>query len=88
MNYIPESHKIGYAIRKGIFEGKISYQPYWELKDFRKLVSKKENDNYFQNYLKDKGLIDKFLSKTEFINKNEDEHEFDYKMNAGDAIIF
>ena len=88
MNYITESHKIGYAIRKGVFEGKIPYQRYSNLKDFRKLVFKKENENYFQNYFKDKGLIDRFLSKTEFINKDVNEHKFNYKMNAGDAIIF
>ena len=88
MNYIPESHKIGYAIRKGVFEGKIPYQPYWNLKDFRKLVFKKENESYFHNYFKDKSLIDRFLSRTEFINKNANENKFNYKMNAGSAIIF
>ena len=38
MSYIPESHKIGYAIRKGIFNRRIKYQPYWRLKDFKKII--------------------------------------------------
>ena len=86
--YIPESHKVGYAIRKGIFEGKLPFQRYWHLKDFRKLVTKKENENYFKNYFKDQGLIDRFLSNSEFINKNANEHKFHYTMKAGDAVIF
>ena len=29
MSYIPESHKIGFEIRKAIYEKKINYQSYW-----------------------------------------------------------
>ena len=43
MSYIPGSHKIGFAIRKGIFEKKIEYQPYWNLIDLRNLVKKIKN---------------------------------------------
>ena len=28
MSYIPKSHKIGYEIRKAIYNKEISYQPY------------------------------------------------------------
>jgi hypothetical protein len=88
MSYIPESHKIGYAIRKGIFEKKIEYESYWSLKDFRKIISNKKNINFFKNYFNDSNLIDEFLEKTNFIEKNEETKDFDYKMPAGGAIIF
>ena len=88
MSYIPTSQKIGYAIRKGIFEKKIKYEPYWSLKDFRKIIKNKNNDNYFNEYFKEKKIIENFLIKTDFIEKEEENHDFDYNLNAGDAIIF
>ena len=88
MSYIPKSHKIGYAIRKAIFEKKIEYAPYWSLKDFRKIISDKKNINILKNLLNDNNSIDKFLEKTRFIENNGETKEFDYNMNAGGAIIF
>ena len=88
MSYIPRSHKIGYAIRKGIFERKIEYEPYWSLKDFRKIIFNKKNTNFFKNCLNDNNIINEFLEKTKFIEKNEETKDFDYQMSAGSAIIF
>ena len=88
MSYIPGSHKISYLIRKGIFLKILKYEPYWKLNDFRKFVLKKENYNYIKNELEDKKAIDVFLSRTEFIEKNIDNYDYDYSMSAGDAIIF
>ena len=88
MNYVPKSHKVGYAIRKGIFEGKIEYQPYWSLKDFRSLILNKNNKEYFKNYFGEENLISEFLENTKFIESDSSSHNFDYKMKAGDAIIF
>lgn len=89
MSYIPGSHKIGYAIRKGIFEKKINYQPYWHLRDFRNILTSKDNKAYFENYFTDQGYIVKdFLKKTEFLDNNSDSKNFDYNLKAGSAIIF
>ena len=87
-SYIPKSHKIAYALRKGIFKNKIEYQPYWSLQDFRKIISKKENITFLKNYLNDSNLIDDFLEKTKFIEENEEVHNFDFELPAGGAIIF
>lgn len=88
MSYIPGSNKISYLIRKGIFLKILKYEPYWMLKDFRNFILKKENYTYLETQLEGKSLIDDFLLKTEFINKNSDTLDFDYSMSAGDAIIF
>tara|TARA_A100001015_G_C14989723_1_gene713298 strand:+ start:393 stop:1205 length:813 start_codon:yes stop_codon:yes gene_type:complete len=89
-SYIPKSQKIGYAIRKGIYEGKLKYQPYWKLKDFRKLILNKENKDYFINYFNGSSLIDNFLEQTALVEKEEnfESSEFDFNLSAGSAIIF
>ena len=89
MSYIPGSHKIGYAIRKSIFENKITYQPYWSLMDFRKILS--NNREYFIEYLKDKSILEDFLNKTEPLLKGDTKQKnnnFSYVAKAGSAIIF
>ena len=89
MNYIPGSHKIGYAIRDGIFKNKIAYSPYWHLTDFRAILEKKENRKYFENYFKDNpNILVNFLEKKKFIETNENSKDFDYSLKAGGAIIF
>ena len=88
MSYIPKSHKIAYAIRKGIFEKQIEYQPYWGLSDFRKIISNKKNLHFLKSCLDDENLISEFLEKTKFIEKNEETKDFDFEMPAGGAIIF
>ncbi len=85
MSYIPGSHKIGYALREGIFNKKIKYENYYLLKDFRSLVQK--NLDYLTNQL-DKKLVQDFLKDTEFTAKNVTTTKFDYSLSAGDAIIF
>ena len=88
MSYIPFSHKVGYAIRKGIFEKKIKYKPYFTLKEFRDFIKHEDNNSYIKDQIQNDDLIDKLLLKTEFIESGKDSNEFDYKMSAGDAIIF
>jgi hypothetical protein len=87
-SYIPKSHKIAYAIRKGIFEKAIKYQPYFTLKEFRNFISEKGNADFIKNFLNDNNIIDEFLKKTNFINQKEDTNDFDFSLKAGDAIIF
>ena len=87
MSYIPGSHKVGYAIRKGIYEGKIKYKPYWNLRDSRDLVLK--NKEYFKNFFQDQFfIVQNFLDKSEFINKDDDTVQFDNNVKAGGALIF
>lgn len=88
MSYIPCSHKIGYAIRKGIFENILKYSPYFTLNEFRNFLIKKENMEYIDKYYRDQNLVKKFLEKTKFAEENKDTEEFDYSLSPGDAIIF
>ena len=89
MCYVPGSHKIGYAIRKGIYTKQISYEPYWHLKDIRKIITKKENQKYFTNYFKDeKEALLNFLKNTEKLENGSNSHDYDYSLKAGSAIIF
>ncbi len=89
MAYIPKSHKIGYAVRKGIYEKKIDYKPYWNLKDLRKILKDKNNKDFFKNHFNNNfEIIENFLHETDFCEKNIDTKNYDYKLKAGSAIIF
>ena len=103
-SYIPKSHKITYLIRKGIYERKLNYQPYWTLKQLINFIKKKENYLYIKDRLDNKSLIDEFLnfklyetgdSNTEMNSiynnvdfSEEDKTKYDFKLKAGDAIVF
>ena len=86
MSYIPGSHKIGYALRKGIYEKKINFDSYYLFKDFRYLV--KKNIKYLNQHFKDQNFVNNFLNSTEIIEKEPNNSKFDYSLSAGDAIIF
>lgn len=88
MSYIPKSHKIGYAIRKGVYEGQLKYQPYFTIKDFRNFILLKENASYIKNYINNLDLYDNFLDDTHFAKEDGDTTKFDYEMSPGDAIVF
>jgi hypothetical protein len=88
MSYIPESHKITYLIRKGIFEGKLDYAPYWSIAQLQKFIANKKNKNYIIANLDEIFLFDKFEENIDKIIKKNNDQEFDYSMQAGDAIIF
>ena len=86
MSYIPESHKIGYAIRKGIFERKIKYQPYWSINSFKKIIL--DNKDYFENYFKGGSILTNFLKKVEDLEILKTTKAYSYEAKAGSAIIF
>ena len=88
MSYIPYSHKIGYAIRKGIFEKTLDYKPYYTLNEFRNFLFIKKNRDYIDKFLNDSALVQKFLEKTKFAEENKESEEFDYNLSPGDAVIF
>ena len=86
MSYIQGSHKIGYAIRKGIFEKHIQYQPYWSIKDFKKIIL--DNKRYFDNYFKNSEIIENFLYQAENLDKDSNRKDYGYRARAGSVIIF
>jgi hypothetical protein len=86
MSYIPETHKIGYTIRRGIYNGDIQYRPYWALKDFKKIII--ENENYFRKYFENTKILDNFFEKTKNLDQEVNSKNFGYSAKAGSAIIF
>lgn len=85
MSYIAKSHKIGYEIRKAIFNREISYQPYWSIKDFIEIV--KANKTFFIEKI-GSGIIENFLEETKIENLMQTTNKFDYSAEAGTMIIF
>ena len=86
-SYIPKSHKITYALRKGMYEKKILYTPYWSLKELASTVTLDRNLDYFKNYFKNTILLQNFLNDVKFIENNNTK-QYDFSLKAGDAIIF
>jgi len=86
MSYIPGSHKIGYAIRSAIYKKDIQYQPYWGVKDFKKIVL--DNKKYFENYFKDINTIQNFIQQAEMLEKDNTKKKYGYSAKAGTAIVF
>ena len=67
MSYVQGSHKIGYAIRKAIYEKKIHYQPYWSIKDFKQIIT--VNKNILTIILSGTNVLDSFLTKQKTLRK-------------------
>ncbi len=86
--YIPKSHKIVYLVKKMIFEKKIEQCPFKNLKECRDFILKPNNLKIILKENQNDDEIYKFLEMTSFCDKKKDTNEFDYKMKAGDAIIF
>lgn len=87
-SYIPGSHKITYALRKGIFEKKIKYKPMLWLKDLNNYLSLVEIKNFLYEYFSGSKEMEDMLEKINFINENSDNNKYDFQMSPGDAIIF
>lgn len=88
LSYIPFSHKIAYALKKGIYDGDIEYQTYWTLNDFRQIILKESNYNYIKKSIDEK-LIKDFLNTSENILDGKiDENLFDHEIKKGGAVIF
>lgn len=86
MSYIPESHKIGFMIRKSIFEKKINYQPYWSVRDFKKIIL--DNEKYFKNNFNLNEEIENFLEKVADLESLNSSDIYSYEAKAGTAVIF
>ena len=89
LSYIPNSHVIAMSLRKGIYEKKLKYTPYWLINDFRKTILIKENYNYLKENV-DSNLLNSFIEKTEPSVLRKDYNTiFDYQpIKAGGAVIF
>ena len=87
-SFVPKSHIIVKFLSKLIYEKKISYEPYWDLKSLRLFLNHKNIQNYFLEHFGNLDLLLEFLHTTKFIEENIDTYKFDFSMNPGDAIIF
>ena len=84
-SYIPESHKITYALRKGIKNNILNYEPHWSLEQLLNFI--KKNIQYFEDYFKGTDILNNFLKNAEELNILNTT-KFDFFMEEGDAIIF
>ena len=84
-SYIPGSHKITYALRKGIKNKILNYEPHWSLEQLLNFI--KKNIKYFENYFKGTDILNNFLKNANELNSSNTT-KFDFFMEAGDAIIF
>ena len=92
LGYIPRSHIIAFALKKGIYEGTLKYTPYWSLNQFRETILINENYTYIKKTVNE-NILNEFLKNTETSIFMELKEEFDLKYNfepikAGSAIIF
>ena len=88
LSYIPKSNIITYAVRKGIFEKKIPYSPYWSLKDLRNLFKSGKSKEYLINEVK-KEDIDIFMKQSmEALSESNNNNKFDFSLKKGGAIVF
>jgi len=84
-SFIPESHKVTYALRKGLKDNILTYEPHWSLEQLLDFI--KKNISYFENYFKGTEILKNFFKNTEGLD-NSNTSKFDFFMEAGDAIIF
>tara|TARA_X000000950_G_C13712140_1_gene576677 strand:+ start:76 stop:882 length:807 start_codon:yes stop_codon:yes gene_type:complete len=84
---IPKSQKLVRAINKIFYEGKLKYEPYWDLKSFRTLIQK---ENFKVEILKEisSELYEEFLENTKFVTQNNDTSYYDLESEAGGLVIF
>lgn len=84
---IPGSQKLVKAINKIFYEGTLNYEPYWDLKSFRLLISKNE---FKKEILKitNEDLYYQFLEETNFVDQKTDTNVYDLESEAGGLVIF
>lgn len=87
-SYIPNSHKITYAVRSCLFNREIEYEPFWSLKDLINLIKKKKNYEIIKKKLNDDKLLDDFLIRGNNCINNKLFTDYDFHANPGDVLIF
>jgi ectoine hydroxylase-related dioxygenase (phytanoyl-CoA dioxygenase family) len=86
-SYIPGSHKITHAVRSCLYEGKIDYEPFWEITDLVNVINKKNNYIHIVNKLGSEKELINFLDKANLVLNKENSY-FDFKASPGDLLIF
>ena len=87
MGIIQKSNQITYFLRKGIFENKIKYEPYWKLIDLLNYIKKESIKSYLlKNVHED--TLNEFMNNSEFILNQKDTFKFDLNHKKGDLLIF
>jgi len=84
LGYLPHTHSIANAIKKGIYRKDIKYSPYWSLNDFKGMVEK--NYDYLKNMVNQK-FLDKFLNET-YQETLKENHKYNLEVKTGGAIVF
>ena len=85
LKYVPFSNKVAFALKKGIYENKIKYLPYWKKSDFCKMVN--SNEKYISNEVNSETL-ENFKKQIKKLEKSNDPSEFSYEIKKGGAVVF
>jgi len=87
LSYIPLSHEISYALKKGLYEGDLKYTPYWSIDQFKATVLIDKNYNYIKNIV-GKDTLDLFFENCKKAQLADEKSLFDFSVKKGGAVIF
>lgn len=87
-SYIGGSHKITHIVRECIYENKIEYRPFWNLKDLVSLITDSKNYEIIAEKLGSKTLVENFLKKAKIAEDDKNSEIFDFNADPGDLLIF
>ena len=87
-SYIPESHKITYAVRSCIFNNEIDYQPCWSLSELVNFINYKDNYIKILKKIENENILKSFLKTAEFCIINQNAELYDFSASPGDVLIF
>ena len=88
LSYIPNSNRVTHALKKGIYEKKLEYTPYWSLEDYKKTVLIEKNFNYIKDLLGE-NFLNEFIKKVSFIlENNKNTRIYDNEIKKGGAVVF
>ncbi len=87
--FLPQSHLISSGLRSLMRKNIISYEPFWSIEDFLKIIKK---DNVMINLINldrfSKKLLYEFIENVEYIIINPSTSKFDIPGKKGDCILF
>lgn len=87
-SYIPNSHKITYAVRSCLFNKEIQYEPFWSLNQLINIIKKKGNYEKIKQKINNNEILDEFLETSDKCINNKHISDFDFHANPGDVLIF
>tara|TARA_A100001035_G_scaffold279980_1_gene283341 strand:+ start:13231 stop:14106 length:876 start_codon:yes stop_codon:yes gene_type:complete len=87
--FLPESHIISSSLRSLMRKDVISYEPFWSIGDFLKIVKRTNVINNLLNLGRfSKTMLYKFINNVEFILMNPSTTKFDLPGREGDCVLF